>query len=193
MLIDALEPELKPALIGSPDLLSRGNITFDLLWTIFPPGCVAVGRLGSHNQVFLVRRNTTNVSMFGSSFNLSLAYLDFDGSKFGWCYHSVSIGGFGGVKKIDKLDILPQKYHQSQHELLPSLVYRGMKVAHLVKGAYKAYKGTVSSSGKATFVDGRIVIDPKGHEESDEGRSVYVHEYPSGLRELVPEEKDTAS
>lgn len=72
LLIDTLKPELERDLKANAELTSHSNITFPLLWTLFPPGSVVFGQVNQKDQCFLVSNTHYRYTKFGTFYNMQL-------------------------------------------------------------------------------------------------------------------------
>ncbi|KAF2724282.1 P-loop containing nucleoside triphosphate hydrolase protein [Polychaeton citri CBS 116435] len=205
LLHNVLRTELERDMKAAQDLTGHGNITFDLLWTLYPPGSVAFGNFANQDQCFLVVRSsyeavrgTENEAVRDTeSFVIELAFLDFNGTRFGWIDTSKQVLQFKDTRKIAELSVIPQKYHTHLYDTTDRLCKLGERVAELSKGGYKMYKGIAelqltsfsfedSLSDLERYVEGRIIVDPKGYQQNVRTVSIVVDSYPTGLRALVP-------
>jgi hypothetical protein len=180
---DVLHEEFEGALQRYSDLISREMIDFELLWTIFPAGCVVLSHNGLDQQCALVVncRYVPSLHDFKRIFHLDVAYIDCDGYRYGWTTTSVMIREFDGVKHVSELGVLPIKYYTTDPDILHRLETRGKSFVAFQWDNYKAYQG----SPAAGLDESRIVIDAAKYGEHSS--PIILTAYPHGLRSLVPE------
>lgn len=84
LLYKLLEEEFKDTIDSSQDMIKQGVITYDLVWTIFQPGCFVYTKVQGQERVFRL-----SSSRYGRDrddnpcFWLTCQYVDFDGTFFG--------------------------------------------------------------------------------------------------------------
>lgn len=96
-------------------LAKDGKVTFDLLWTLFHPGCLVVQKsfLGQeHVQIVAPFDSPIPNSRWGSNDTVPTYYfnlwsVDYDGEDFRVMENDVSIKSFKGQKEILDLDVYP--------------------------------------------------------------------------------------
>jgi hypothetical protein len=96
-------------------LAKDGKITFDLLWTLFHPGCTVVQKtfLGQeHVQIVApydspIPNTRWNARDSDPRYYLDLWSVDFDGEDFRFMENNVSIKSFKGQKDILDLEVYP--------------------------------------------------------------------------------------
>lgn len=191
LLIDTLKRELGPDIKRAKELLAQNEVDFRLLWTIFPPGSAAFGKIEDHEQAFLVSGGDYQEGEAGKMYLLDLAFLDFDGKKYGWRQEKASIIEFKGTRKIRELHYVPKQFVPLPAEVFEEHTQRGKKAQELCVGGYKAHRGIIaipSTFGTAEkFSDGRIVIDPLAFSNNQLQEKFPVAPFPSGLGVLVDE------
>ena len=52
LLYKLLETEFEETISSSQDMMSQGVITYDLMWTVFQPGCLVYTKLHGQDRVF---------------------------------------------------------------------------------------------------------------------------------------------
>ncbi|KAK9780209.1 putative AAA family ATPase [Seiridium cardinale] len=161
------------------DLVSTDNITFETLWTIFPPGTLVYSKsFLKQDQVFVVldswrtwpeakppnRRNDQR------TWGLNCLTYDWNGSDFHRYSVTISIPEFEETKPIATLPVYPWKFVSNKAEMKERLLTRGNK--------FRKY--CVSSAQSLMFkYNGPAVIDKKGFgfvtEKDDDERSYESH------------------
>jgi len=160
--------------IGSlPHLLEHGEITYDLLWALFPPNSIVYTTCIYSEQPKCLAYDHGEDKMIKDQkyFVLSGRYLDFDGKRFGEVSGGTAIADFHGARNITTLESFPIKYHHDKEELESMLIERGRRFASL-RGIHRcAYDGLAHKKvqGKPIklTVKGRIMVDPQSFREHD--------------------------
>ena len=87
-------------------LLALGMVTFDLLWTLFYPGCLVVqNAFLSADQVYVVNPHIQSAAT--GSYRLGLWSIDYNGTDFIYVSKEVVISSFPGLKAIVDLEVYP--------------------------------------------------------------------------------------
>lgn len=160
--------------IGSlPQLLEHGEITYDLLWALFPPNSIVYTTCVYSEQPKCLAYDHGEDKMIKDQkyFVLSGRYLDFDGKRFGEVSGGTAIAEFRGARQITSLESFPLRYHNERGELESGLIERGRHFASLRGIHHCAYDGLAHKKvqGKPIklTVKGRIMIDPQSFKEHD--------------------------
>ncbi|KAJ6027953.1 hypothetical protein N7540_003529 [Penicillium herquei] len=115
-------------------LLEHGQITYDLLWALFKPGCFVFTKcLGTEKPrcvIFDAGEETTQEGV--TYYKIEARYLDHDGEKFGEAGVVMGIVKFRGSKAIASLDAFPLQYHPKHDQARQELVENGGKFRALV-------------------------------------------------------------
>jgi hypothetical protein len=160
-----LEEELRDTLDRKNDLVRNGVITHDLIWSIFEPDDVVVGRLDDRVRGYIFSSSKMNCQ--SGAWSLRTKYIDFDGSNFGYDNKEFSIGPFAGTVPITALPVSPLKYHSNQAIIRKALIAQG-KLWEEHKGYhYKQYNGIAigwvdgvcGPEPRKYQIKGRIIID----------------------------------
>jgi hypothetical protein len=118
-------------------LLSSGEITFDLLWAIFPPGEVVVTvehGLLRQSQAFPVLTADYGQHRNGERYFWARGkIITHDGQDFGKGTFVPTIEAFEGSRKLTTLEFLPMKFHPEEIKLRQSLIARGQKYVSFLK------------------------------------------------------------
>jgi hypothetical protein len=130
ILLDELARKQETLRKDMKNLGEKGMISHDLLWTLFFPGCLVVGRpMMDEEQMFVVRH-----SILGSDrVDIFAFYIEFNGLKgdFGLRETSFELTTFKGIKSIADLDVFPLDLHPNQEELKKKLINRGRRFEEL--------------------------------------------------------------
>ena len=149
-------------------LLEAGNITFDLIWTLFRSDTIIYTSTYSapdEPRAFKVEYATKESSfMKGTWYDIEGKYLDFDGKGFGLGTMEVEIESFKGPRRISSLPCYPLKYHKDAEEMKQKLIERGRKFTELSGMQYKFHKGLGFMKRKRQVIkvtiNGRVMVDP---------------------------------
>ncbi|KAK5094892.1 hypothetical protein LTR70_003793 [Exophiala xenobiotica] len=114
------------------ELIAAGEITFDLVWTLFKPGCDIFAMIGTN----LVAAKcdglrSTKTWNDGYQHTVTWRYLAWDGKDYGWTTSSSTIAAFSHRMKISELPVYPTAHDQNKDEMLTTLARRGRVFARL--------------------------------------------------------------
>ncbi|OJD26245.1 hypothetical protein ACJ73_02381 [Blastomyces percursus] len=148
-------------------LLKKGEITYDLLWTIFKPGifiystCLGTGK----PRCVTFDAGEEKMKMSGIKyFSLDCRYLDFDGEVFGEVSTQLEVVRFHGPRRIHTLDAFPLDHHPNISDVMGSLIDCGRKFCHLNGQHIRHCRGRaffkVRGEIVRTCINSRVVIDP---------------------------------
>lgn len=168
--------ELAPTLKQHREMTARGVISYELAWTLFPPGSLVhacPGPLGDE-QIFRVKSE----AMFQEKKKRMMVpceYVDFDGEKYGWATTNLEIPAFDGIKNIAELSVKPFGFHSRREEVETRLTERGRRWEGLAGVQCCAYDGKavcpdehrhVLGLTPIANVTGRIMVDTKGYQSA---------------------------
>lgn len=98
LLYDLLQKEFKDTISSSQDMIKKGVITYDLLWTVFQPGTLVYSKLQGQDRVYVLNSEHYGRDRDGSSVLwISLQFVDYDGICFGTSKLNLSISSFTGL------------------------------------------------------------------------------------------------
>lgn len=142
LLFDVLKTEFKDLIESSQDMISKGVMTFEHLWTIFQPGSMVYTRQDGQDTAVKLISTRYSLDQNGSPCVwVSGRFVDWDGSRFGTNKCNVKISTYSGTRKINGLAAFPLDFHSDKVEMTKRLLERGDKVEKLAGSHYKAYKG----------------------------------------------------
>ena len=132
-------------------------VTFESLWTLFPPGTLVYGKVFlGQDQVFIVQDNTRpwprNTSE-PSPWTLECWTYDWDGKTFKRRALDLEIESFESSKPITSLPFYPLEYHPDPEELKRRLIDRGAKYKRLC---------TAKQGSRMFDYEGKIILAKKG-------------------------------
>lgn len=148
-------------------LVSKGEITYDLLWALFKQG----------EEVYTLHPGTDTPMAFifdhGAErkgpdmpyFIMDGYCFDYHGKGFGQARTSVCINRFLGVLPIHKLKAFPLRYHPTKEDMKSRLRENGKKFVDMMYGKHCEYEGVAyCESEKQNIyrlrVGGKIEVDP---------------------------------
>ena len=149
-------------------LLEAGNITFELLWTLFRSDTIIYTSTYSapdEPRAFKVEYATKECSfMKGTWYDIEGRYMDFDGKNFGLGTMNVEIEAFKGPRRISSLPCYPIKYHKDPDAIEKQLKERGKKFVSLAGMKYKSHVGLGFMKKKRQVLkvstNSRVMLDP---------------------------------
>jgi hypothetical protein len=150
-------------------LAVHSEITFDLLWTLFPPNTTVYTKanLLHEHQVLKLKMGEYGSCSNGSKFfSLELKFISHDGAKIGWAETTLKIDQFEGAKKVHNLVCFPLVQHPERKGIETQLSQRGKRYLELQQATYQEYTG-------AAIVEDRTVIVNEGY------KKVTIHVRPS--------------
>lgn len=139
LLFDLLQPEIQPIKEEVADMVANNVISFDLLWTLFPPRQLLYSEAHSQGYIYVL----DGCGYMGAAFQIRAKYIDWDGTKLGYAVRNISISPFTGTKSIPKLDTYPLHLHTSPDAIRAHSVQRGAKFRDLCSAVqHKTYVGS---------------------------------------------------
>jgi len=114
------------------ELIAAGEITFDLVWTLFKPGCDVFAMIGT-NLVAAKCDGLRSAKTWNDEYQHTVTwrYLAWDGKDYGWTTSSSTIIAFSRRMKISELPVYPMTHDENKDEMLTMLARRGRVFARL--------------------------------------------------------------
>ena len=198
-LIDVLQDEFEEPMRDACSLVKNGNMTFEHLWTLYPPGVPVLGNIKGEDHCFLVNGAKYLMGEIVPTLALEMISLDYDGSRHGWSKTPVFVEAFAGSVKISSLPAVPLCFHQGSDSILKRLHNRGAVAIDLIKEspAYKSYDGSIrlhrnfDMDEVQIFIDGRIIIDGKFHSQQADRYCPSVSTIPHKVEWLLTRDPHT--
>lgn len=168
LLRDILVGEFQNLIDSSLDMKAKTVMTYELLWTLFQPGHMIFSRQDGQERVFKLKSAKYGIDRNENPvYWVSLNYIEYDGSRFGYKLMNVNIPAYAGTRVITTLSAYPLQFHQHREELKTKLIERGGRVEAFAGTHYRAYDGVgwrLDSYGEKEkhSVKGRIIIDAIG-------------------------------
>lgn len=185
-------------------LLPNKQVTYPILWTLFPPNSIVYSTDQLRNpRAWLVRSVEEKEDNNGNQWlQLLPEHIDYDGTNVG-AVHSefLKIPAFPGAKRISDLPCFPLEYHPDPATARKNLLEMGQKAMSLHGRALMEYKGHALKEvppprGIAKFnVHGRVMLDPEIFEKlNPENESIVVPQVrPLNKNKLTEEQIMTVS
>ncbi|EHA19560.1 hypothetical protein ASPNIDRAFT_38982 [Aspergillus niger ATCC 1015] len=156
-----VEEDFAAQISSLKSLMSENQITWDLLWAIFPPKEVIISpRFGlmSEEQAFNLKMSSYQSRPNGQQyFSASADVIKHDGQDFGKATMELEIDKYDGARTITSLNFFPLRYHDEESAVRERLIARGRKfVALLEQPACRDYTA-------ANGALGRVMVDPAGY------------------------------
>ncbi|OJI82824.1 hypothetical protein ASPTUDRAFT_149218 [Aspergillus tubingensis CBS 134.48] len=187
-----VEEDFAAQIVSLKSLLSENQITWDLLWAIFPPKEVIISpRFGlmTEEQAFNLKMSSYQSRPNGQQYFSAFAeVIKHDGQDFGKSSMELEINKYEGARTITSLNFFPLKYHDEEFAVRERLIARGRKfVALLEQPACREYtaangikefeRANGDSMPEKFNALGRVMVDPAGyylHNTSSELNKPYV-------------------
>lgn len=147
LLYDLLNTEFQSVIESSQDMMAKSVMTYEYLWTLFQPGHMIFSRIDGQDRVLKLQSTKYGVDRDENPcFWLTLSYVDYDGTKFGYSKTNVSIATYAGTKNITSLSAFPLEYHTQKAEIRQKLIDRGTKMENFAGTHYRSYDGMIAVS-----------------------------------------------
>ena len=165
VLYDILHPELKDVLEEVKDFRKNGIVNYEHVWTIFQPGCTALGsRYGHPLAMEFISGQFGETQCDGPCYIMRNKFVDYNGSQFGLNDMMHTIPKFDGVIPITDLPCYPIEFHPDATAMTEALTARGRLFESLAGYHYKYCNGqgiTKDQNGNTVrvTVNCRVVID----------------------------------
>ncbi|XXH04731.1 protein required for normal CLN1 and CLN2 G1 cyclin expression [Hypoxylon texense] len=137
-------------------------ISFDQLWTLFPPKEIIHAKVLNQHRGFRVQSCWYD-SGETPVFNLWADFVDFDGEKLGTRKADLFISKYSGTRQLKELTTMPLALVEDADEIRAALVERGRKFEGHVGQHFARYDGAAvrkTEQGYARInVRGRVMVD----------------------------------
>ncbi|KAJ7047085.1 P-loop containing nucleoside triphosphate hydrolase protein [Mycena alexandri] len=160
------------ATIGDFDLLAHNEISYDLLWVLFPPNThiYRYHPYTEQHQILLARSFEYSQRRDHSYYaKVSCDVLHRDGIAFGYAREILEIDAFRGARKILDLPLFPLDYYPKKQEICDFTTKRGRKYLGLAAHSYNEISGPAMREERNEqwqvrrfkfSTHGRLMIDP---------------------------------
>jgi DNA polymerase III delta prime subunit len=173
---DYIESDYASTIQSLSSLAKHDEITFDLLWTLFPPNAKihTKDNFLRQQQVLKLRKGDYARRQNGSRYySMDTVFIAHDGEKLGWTERNLTIDGFDGAKKLCNLSCVPLDQHPEKESIRTQLRQRGQRYLELLStptGTYQEYLGPAVTENRdvivndefkkvTIYVSGRIMLD----------------------------------
>jgi hypothetical protein len=164
-------------------LLEKGEITFDLLWTIFPPKTLVIATnhgLTHQPQALNLTSGSYEKQENGSRYyQVNGNIITHDGEDFGYGSLTVAIDEFEGARSLTALPVFPFKYHQDHESLRKDLIARGRKFLFLIREGNVCQEYTYTFGLKGTELPNGKTKTTKANVCRPSSRSKLSTDFPS--------------
>lgn len=189
VLYQTLESELAGAIREKDDLIAHGVMRFEMLWTLFEPGCLVYRKCDGHDRVYKLKIARMEPAASGRVYVLECQYVDFDGEKFGFNKVTINIKEFRGTKKIVKFEVYPLGFVDGVEEMKTRLVERGAVFEAYKECRFVGYDGAALgkfSRGEQLFnVKSRIIVDAYSSSRYGTKPSLELFETPEVVHDMA--------
>jgi len=167
LLVDFINEQFEDTIRTYDNLLPEGKLSFDLLWTIYRPGCTVYSRIRGALRAFSLHSSHYGEDMCGRYLLLTVEFVDFDGEDFGICRDQLKTRAFDGAASISGLVSHPLSFNNDAASIRERLIERGRRFETYAGMHFAQYKGVafekidrIKDEGlKRVNIDGRVVVD----------------------------------
>ncbi|KAJ4322672.1 hypothetical protein N0V84_004697 [Fusarium piperis] len=139
------EEGLKTTLKRYSQCVPHGQISFDLLWTIYMPTKILVSTFEGTLECYrCIRVSDLITTPTGEeSYHITLESINFNGSQVGKTMCTTTLTGFKGVRNISSLPLTPLDGHPQEVDIRALMTSRHAQFQALIKAGYshKHYQG----------------------------------------------------
>ncbi|KAI5807546.1 hypothetical protein DFH27DRAFT_479117 [Peziza echinospora] len=198
LFIRFIKTELRDEITNFNSLTPQGLITYDLLWTIFPPQSLILVHTHSNEKALLrLVRGVEVDEGCDPGYHLDAFQVDHDGYTFGYIGSGAHIPPFEGTLAITDLPVVPLNYIPDKEALVADLVERGRKSEKLQAHgpSYQSYKGLALGpilNRRRTYfsINGRVMVDPATFARVNTDRAISVTSLHAAKQFLAAENND---
>jgi flagellar biosynthesis GTPase FlhF len=154
-------------------------ISYDRLWTLFPPETIVYSKLLEKHRAFRVRESWYETGEM-PGLGLKVKFIDFDGERVGSRKMELFIPKYTGTQELSELPTMPLDMLDDCKEVREELTARGRKFETYIGQQYEQYDGVAlkkTQQGYARYnVTGRVMIDCKTYHRLEPNDSFSVKE-----------------
>jgi hypothetical protein len=137
-LLQFISEDLGNLIVGFKESTNLGQVTFQLLYTLFPPNTYVYR---SHpyveqDQILICRNLSYERTQTGMVAALSCDFITNNGRTFGFAREVLQIPSFNGTTKIRDLSVYPLDYHIDKKDVYDHAVERGKRFAKIKRQLY---------------------------------------------------------
>jgi len=186
LLIEFIREQFKDVIRMCDNLLPEGKLSFDLLWTVYRPGCTMISTIRGIWRAFKLHSYGYGESVCGKFLTLSADFVDFDGENFGTRRIQLKEWDYDGVASIASLAVHPIEFDGNPTIIHQQLVNRGRVFEAYAGMHFAEYKGValewtdrVKVEGlKLVNIDGRVVVDTATYHRINGNEKFTVQQFP---------------
>ena len=151
LLQNLLATEFKDVLDSTQDMMSKGVIIYDYIWTLFQPATLIYTRIEGQERVCRLYSGRYGLDRDNHpGFWVMMHFVDYNGTEFGYQKVNTFIKSWTGTRIITALPAYPIGHHKNEGDLRARLIARGAKLEAL-KGSQTKHMtalGGVSTIGE---------------------------------------------
>ncbi|KAL2148037.1 hypothetical protein VTI28DRAFT_93 [Corynascus sepedonium] len=194
-LVEFLRPLLAPSISDLANTQDTGQVEYDMIWQIFPPGEIVLRNVAGVDALYRVAKTYKSESE-EVAWMITLEYVDWDGERCGLRTMEQSIPFYTGVQRVTSLPVYPLSYAKDPEQIKESVRARGRKFQQLRGYHFLQYNGIKLEldSDKKETMSGRVMIDSHAYYISNNYLKPDMEPLPAKVTESDrPESKEEAS
>ncbi|KAK4246926.1 P-loop containing nucleoside triphosphate hydrolase protein [Corynascus novoguineensis] len=200
-LVGFLQPLLAPSISDLANTQDTGQVEYDMIWQIFPPGEIVLRNVAGVDALHRVAKAYKSESE-EVAWVITLEYVDWDGERCGLRTMEQSIPFYTGVQRVTSLPVYPLSYAKDPEQIKESVRARGRKFQQLRGYHFLQYNGiklALDSDKKETprsfpQMGGRVMIDSHAYYVSNNYLKPDMEPLPAKATESdTPESKEGAN
>ncbi|KAG9252262.1 P-loop containing nucleoside triphosphate hydrolase protein [Emericellopsis atlantica] len=181
-LYKVMHNELQETIRLRQDYFEQKVVSWDHVWTLFPPGCYVLGSKAGRPVAARFDDGGYIRTQCGKQYQLNAQCIDWDGNDMGWTDCDQRIPQYRGVRPFHELPCYPIDYHPEPDKIKEVLKARGRVFEGFAGFHYKFYNGpalyhpeTNPDKTRIETVQSRIVIDGQNWEKSNPENMVMLN------------------
>lgn len=163
-----IKSELRNEIASYNSLISQGLVSYDIIWTIFPPHTKFLTLTHNYQPaLYQLYKGVEVTEGCNPRFHLDCFGIDHDGFNFGYAASAVGVPPFEGTLPIATLPAVPLEFLPDAEKVIGELIERGRKSEKLQcsGSSYMVYKGRALGpivDERRTYysINGRVMVDP---------------------------------
>ncbi|KAK0731978.1 hypothetical protein B0H67DRAFT_91880 [Lasiosphaeris hirsuta] len=169
-------------------------MSYDRLWTLFPPEKIIHCKILDQNRAFRVLETWYDDCDDLPGLGMRVNYLDFDGERLGTRKTELFVPKYPGTRELSELPTMPLDLLEDAEEVHAELVARGRKFEGFIGQHYLQYNNIALKRIDGMYakftVNGRVMIDAKTYHRLEPNDSFVVKELPA-QNEATKRERST--
>ncbi|KAK3341903.1 P-loop containing nucleoside triphosphate hydrolase protein [Lasiosphaeria hispida] len=158
-------------------------MSYDRLWTLFPPEKIIHCKILDQNRAFRVLETWYDDSDDLPGLGMRVNYIDFDGERLGTRKTELFVPKYPGTRELSELPTMPLDLLGDAEEVRAELMARGRKFEGFIGQHYLQYNGIALKRIEGMYakftVNGRVMIDAKTYHRLEPNDSFVVKELPA--------------